>query len=76
MATIDDYLWLPYQLNITLDADGGGYGVAVVELSGCMTFAPPWDAIRPDVRAAMESWIGIALKHSDSIPEPLLIGAR
>jgi antitoxin HicB len=67
---IDDYLDLPYQLLITPDDEEGGYGVEVVELPGCVTYAENWQDIPAMVREAMTSWMGSALKHNEPVPEP------
>ena len=68
---MNDYLDLPYRLIITPEENG--YGVEVVELPGCGTFAYSWGDIPNQVREAMTSWIGSALKHNDPIPEPATI---
>jgi antitoxin HicB len=67
--TVDDYLKLLYSLKATRDEEGG-YGVEVVELPGCVTYAQRWEDIPALVREAMTSWIGSALQHNDPIPEP------
>jgi antitoxin HicB len=67
--TVDYYLNLPYRLVVTPDEEGG-YGVEVVELPGCVTFAQQWEDIPEMIREAMQSWLGSALKHGDPIPEP------
>ena len=69
MKAIETYLNLPYRLIITPD-DEGGYGVEVVELPGCVTYAQTWEAIPAMVREAMAAWIGSALQHDDPIPLP------
>lgn len=66
---IEDYLNLPYPLIVTPDEDGG-FGVEVLDLPGCVTFAENWDDIPAQVREAITSWIGSALKHGDLVPEP------
>lgn len=69
---IEYYLGLPYPLIITPDEDGG-YGVEVVDLPGCVTYAENWDDIPRTVREAINSWVGSALKHNNPIPEPSLV---
>jgi predicted RNase H-like HicB family nuclease len=66
---------LPYQLKITLDEDSG-YGVEVVELPGCFTYADRWDDIPSMAREAIGSWVGSALKHGDPVPEPTSVHSR
>jgi predicted RNase H-like HicB family nuclease len=66
----NDYLTLPYQLMITPDDEG--FGVEVVELPGCVTHAEHWEEIPHRVREALTSWIGSALQHEETVPEPVL----
>lgn len=72
---IEGYLKLPYPLIITPDEEGG-YGVEVIDLPGCVTYAEKWEDIPDIVREAMTSWIGSALKHNDPIPEPSVAELR
>jgi antitoxin HicB len=67
--SVDDFLRRGYRLCITPD-NSGGYGVEVVDLPGCVTYADTWEDIPFIVREAMTSWMGSALKHGDLIPEP------
>jgi predicted RNase H-like HicB family nuclease len=67
----EGYLNEPYPLVITPDEDGdGGYGVDVIDLPGCVTFAENRDDIPGQVREAITSWVGSALKHGDPVLEP------
>ncbi len=67
--SIDYYLDLPYRLTITPDEEGG-FGIEVIELPGCVSYAQKWEDIPAMAREAMQSWIGSALKHGDAVPEP------
>ena len=58
-----------YSLKITPDEEGG-FDVEVPDLPGCVTFAEHWDDIPTQVREAITSWVGSALKHGDPVPEP------
>ncbi len=69
---LGDYLALPYQL-VIIPGEEGGFGVGVIDLLGCVTYAENWEDIPDMVREAMTSWIGSALKHDDPIPEPALV---
>ena len=71
---IGAYLNLPYHLIVT--PDEGGYGVAVAELPGCVTYVETWEHIPASVREAMTSWIGSALKHGDSVPQPAALEVK
>jgi predicted RNase H-like HicB family nuclease len=61
-----------YALKITPDEDGG-FNIEVPDLPGCVTFAENWDDIPNQVREAISSWVGSALKHGDPVPQPSAI---
>ncbi len=69
--TVDDYLALPYTLEIIPDHEEGGWLVKVRELRGCMTQVDQWDDVLPLIQDAMRLWIEAALEFNDPIPEPL-----
>jgi len=43
--TLDDYLALPYTIEIIPDEDDGGYVARIRELPGCITQADTWDEL-------------------------------
>ncbi|MBL8156366.1 MAG: type II toxin-antitoxin system HicB family antitoxin [Anaerolineae bacterium] len=67
--TIDDYLSLPYTIEVIPDDDG--FVARVKELSGCMTQADTWDEIWPMIEDAKRLWLESALAHGDAVPELL-----
>lgn len=69
-ATIDDYMALPYTLEIIPDTEQGGWFIKVKELRGCMTQADAWDEVLPMVEEAKRLWLEVALEYGDVIPEP------
>lgn len=68
--TIDDYMALPYTLEIIPDTEQGGWFIKVKELRGCMTQADTWDEVLPMVEEAKRLWLEVALEYGDAIPEP------
>ena len=44
MKTIDDYLALPYRLELVPDPDEGGYVASYPELPGCITIGESLEA--------------------------------
>ena len=66
--TLDDYLKLPYTIEII--RDGGGYFAKVVELPGCMTQADTFTEIAEMINDAMTLWIESALEDGETIPLP------
>jgi antitoxin HicB len=67
---IDDYMALPYTLEIIPDTEQGGWFIKVKELRGCMTQADTWDEVLPMVEEAKRLWLEVALEYGDVIPEP------
>lgn len=71
MKTINDYLQLPYTIELQPEQDGTWF-VAIKELPGCMSAGDtPEDAVAM-VRDAQKAWIETALEENISIPEPRL----
>jgi predicted RNase H-like HicB family nuclease len=66
--TLDDYLALPYTIEII--PDDGAWFVRIKELKGCMTEVDEWDEILPAIEDAKRLWLGLALERGRSIPEP------
>ena len=67
--TIDDYLKLPYTIELIPDPQDG-YAVAVKELPGCISQGDTAEEAITMIRDAMAGWIEIALEDSLPIPEP------
>ena len=71
--TLDEYLELPYTIELVRDQDDEsnvGYVAEVDELPGAISQgATPEEAIR-NVFNAMEGWISIALEDGREVPEP------
>jgi antitoxin HicB len=70
--TLDDYLHLPYTIEVTRDAGESYSGLfaRVVELPGCMTQADTFDELEEMIEDAMRGWIEAALESGQDIPEP------
>lgn len=66
--TIDDYLALPYTVEVIHNEDG--YFARVVELPGCMTWTDRIEDLWPMVDDAKRAWIGVSLEYGDPIPMP------
>jgi antitoxin HicB len=67
--TLEDYLTLPYTIELVPDPDGGWF-VAVKELPGCMSQGDTEEEALEMIRDAMEGWIAVALEDDMKIPEP------
>jgi len=70
MKTIDEYMKLPYKMEIVPDLEEGGYAVFWPDLPGCVTCG---DTLEDAVRNADEAkyvWLEAALEDGLTIPEP------
>lgn len=67
--TVDDYLALPYKVEVLHDEEDG-YFARVVELPGCMTWTERAEVLWPMVEDAKRAWISSALEHGDDVPLP------
>ena len=71
MRTIDEYMRLPYRMEIIPDTAEGGYVVRFPELPGCLTCA---DTLEEAVRNAADckkEWLIAAMEDGIDIPEPV-----
>lgn len=73
MKTLEDYLVLPYTIEVI--PDDGAWFVQVKELPGCMTEVDTWEEILPAIEEAKHLWLELALERGRPIPEPLGIPA-
>jgi|GEM_PF-410941 len=69
---IDDYLNLPYTIEVIRDndPDNPGWVARVVELPGCITQADDFTELGEMIEDAMRSWITVAIEDDLPIPEP------
>ena len=70
MKTLNEYLSLPYRLEILPDPQEGGYVGILPELPGCMTTANDIDALMHNIEDAKRAWLEAALQDGLAIPEP------
>jgi antitoxin HicB len=70
--TVDDYLKLPYTIEVFRDAneDDPGWVARVAELPGCLTQADTFEELGEMIEDAMRGWIEIALEDGTPVPEP------
>lgn len=67
--TLDDYLALPYRLEI-VRGEYGSYVVHYPDLPGCVTQVRQLDDAIPMAREILEGWLEIALEDGQDIPLP------
>ncbi|MBT9776879.1 hypothetical protein GPL15_10220 [Clostridium sp. MCC353] len=70
MKTIDEYMKLPYKMEIIEDSDEGGYIVSYPELKGCITCADTLENAIANIKNAKQAWLEAAIETGCVIPEP------
>ena len=70
MKTIDEYLKLPYRLELIPDAAEGGYVASYPELPGCLTVGETVEQAVKNAEDAKRAWIAAALEDGIEIAEP------
>ena len=70
MKTIDEYMKLPYRLELIPDSDEGGYVVSYPTLKGCLSSGETIDEAVNNAEDAKREWITSALESGIEIPEP------
>lgn len=70
MKTLDEYLVLPYRMEIVKDSDEGGYVVSFPELPGCLTCGETIEAAVANAEDAKREWLAAAMDEGIQIHEP------
>jgi len=70
--TIDDYMKLPYKMEIVKDPDEGGFVVSFPELPGCITIGDTIEEAIKNASDAKRTWFEAALEENIDISEPLV----
>ncbi len=67
---LDQYVILPYRLEIVPDPDEGGYAAQYPELPGCITVGDTMTEVLENAEDAKRAWIAAQLEDGAEIPEP------
>ena len=70
MKTLNDYMALPYRLEIVEDQEEGGYVVSYPDLPGCITYGDTIEDAMNNANDAKKAWIEAALEEGIEINEP------
>lgn len=70
MKTLNDYLSLPYRLEIVPDLDEGGFVASYPDLPGCITCGKSIEMVVANSVDAKREWLIAALEDGQDIPEP------
>ena len=71
MRTIDEYMRLPYRMEIIPDTAEGGYVVRFPELPGCLTCADTLEDAVLNAADCKKEWLTAAMEDGIDIPEPI-----
>ena len=70
MRTIDEYMKLPYKMEIIPDTEEGGYVVSFPDLPGCLTVGDTIEEGIKNAEDAKRAWLEAAIEDGFSISEP------
>jgi len=73
----EDYLALPYAIELVQDVDDDGHRgwvAEIEELPGCLSQGSTAEEAIANVRDAMLGWISVALEDGRTIPQPRALG--
>lgn len=70
MKTIDEYLSLPYRMEIIPDTDEGGFVVNYPDLPGCLSSGETVEQAIANAEDAKRAWMEAAIDEGIAISEP------
>lgn len=70
MKTINEYMALPYSMELTPDMDEGGYAVRYPDLKGCITSGETIEEAVRNAEDAKREWFTAAIESGIDIPFP------
>ncbi len=70
MKTIDEYLKLPYKMELFPDTEEGGYVASFPDLPGCLTVGDTLEEVYQNAMDAKRAWLEAAIEDGVSIYEP------
>ena len=70
MRTVNEYMKLPYRMEIVPDTDEGGFVVSFPELPGCLSSGQTIEEAVKNAEDAKKEWFTAALEEGYTINEP------
>ena len=70
MRTIEEYMKLPYRIELIPDADEGGFIVTFPDLPGCLSLGETVEEAYRNAEDAKHEWLMAAIEEGLPIPEP------
>lgn len=74
MTTFEEYMKMPYKLEIIPDADEGGFIASYPELPGCITCGETLDEAVSNALDAKKAWVLAAMEEGIEIAAPEALG--
>jgi len=74
MTTFEEYMKMPYKLEIIPDADEGGFVASYPELPGCITCGETLDEAVSNALDAKKAWVLAAMEEGIEIAAPEAFG--
>ena len=71
MKTLNEYLNLPYRMEIVEDRDEGGFVVSFPDFPGCIICGETVEAAVENAKDAKRAWLEAALEDGIPIREPI-----
>ena len=62
MRTVDEYMKLPYKMEIIPDTEEGGYAVSFPDLPGCLTVGDTIEEAIKNAEDAKRAWLEAAIE--------------
>ena len=70
MKTIEEYMKLPYRIELIPDVDEGGFVVTFPDLPGCLSTGETIEEAYKNAEDAKHEWLMSAMEDHLPIPEP------
>ena len=70
MKTIEEYMKIPYRMEIIEDTDEGGYVASYPDLKGCISTGQTIESAVSSLLDAKRAWLEAALEDGYNIPNP------
>ena len=70
MKTVEEYMKLPYRMEIVSDPEDGGYVVSFPELPGCLSVGETMEEAIQNAMDAKQEWFTAALEEGAEIADP------
>ena len=70
MKTMNEYMKLPYTVELIPDTDEGGFTASIPALAGCLSAGETSEEAYRNIEKAKHEWLVAAMEEDISLPEP------